>query len=226
MNSVVNRRAFVGTMAAGLPLIAGAGVAAAQRGGGATRAGADVIEVEIVRQIRENVKGMQGPRRGESARRLAATLRLAAANFTIKGVDAQVKTRLRALLQKEGEDAFLLKEIDGAMLAAEVKELGVARLPSLAPDYAARKQAVTQILATGVTPGILAAADQFERVSKDWDNYPIVPVRQSGCADIQLQKAFVEAAMIVACLTNPVACAVFSGMYTGMIIMLATYGCL
>jgi hypothetical protein len=225
MDTQVNRRAFVGTIAAGLPLLGGVAVGAVQRGGAATRVGADAVEAELLRQIRENVKSMQGPRRGESARGLAATLRLAAADFRQKGVDAQVKTLLRASLRREGEEAFLLKEIDGAILAAELKELGIARLPVVLPDYAARRQAVRQILAEGATPGILAAADALERVSKDLDNYPIVPVSMRQCPDLKLQIALVEVMMIAACLANVILCAVFSGIYAGLIIGLAIYGC-
>ena len=213
-------------MAAGLPLIAGAGVAAAQRGGGATRTGIDAVEGELVRQIRENVRGMQGLRRGESARRLAATLRLAAADFTLKGVDTQVKALLRASLRQDGEDAFLLREVDGTMLAAEMKTLGITRIPVLVPDYASRRQAVREILARGVTPSILAVADDLDRLSKDFDNYPLIPVRAGGgCGDIRMQIAFVEVMMIAACLANAITCAIFSGMYAGLIISLAIYGC-
>jgi hypothetical protein len=50
-------------------------------------------------------------------------------------------------------------------------------------------------------------------------------VRQSNCGDIRLQIAFVEVMMIAACLANAITCALFSGMYAGLIISLAIYGC-
>ena len=225
MNSVVNRRVFVGTVAAGLPLLVTGGAAtAAQRGSARTvDIGADALERELVRQIRENVGGMRGLRRGESARRLAATLRFAAADFARQGVDARVKNLLEAAVRQDGEEAFLLRQVDPA---AELRAFGITRVPVQVADYAARKRAVREILANGVTPTILAIADQFDGVSRDFDNYPLVPVKGgASCPDLQWQLVFIEVAMIGACLANAVTCAVFSGMYAGTIIALAIYGC-
>jgi len=224
MNSVVNRRVFVGTVAAGLPLLVTGGAArAAQRGSARTiDTGTDALERELVRQIRENVGGMRGLRRGESARRLAATLRLAAADFTRKGVDAHVKNLIEAAVRRDGEEAFLLRQMDPTV---ELRAFGITKAPVRVADYASRKKAVREILANGVTPTILALADQFDGVSRDFDTYPLVPVKGENCPNLQWQLAFLEVVMIGACLGNPVACAVFSGAYAGVLISLAIYGC-
>ena len=206
--------------------VAGPNLIAAQRGSGGANAGRTALDVELHRQLRESVKGLQGVRRGEAARRLAATLRLIAADFTAKGLDAQFKTQLRVAIQREGEDSLLLKDIDGTTFAAEMKQLGLAKLPPRAGDYAARRRALRDILSNGVTPGIAALADHLDLLSEDFDTYPLVPVSmRAGCPDLRAQYAFVEISAMVACLSNAILCAVFGGMYAGLRIAMTSQGC-
>jgi hypothetical protein len=222
MNAIVGRRYFVGTLAAGLPLVAARDDLAAQ---GSSLRGASGLEAELLRQLREGIRGMQGNRRGEAARRVAATLRVVIADLRAKNVDGQFAAYLRDTLARNGEAAVLSRDIT-PFVAGDLRDFGIRSLPRVS-DYAMRQQALRLLQSRGLTASLAAVADAFDELSVGLERYPVVTISRQAdsCPDLQLQLRIVEAAMIAACLFNPVACAIFSGLYVGLLIGLSTMGC-
>src|SRR5262245_22284836 len=117
---VLPRRRFLGsaaTLGAGAAIGASlswpsAAVTAAPGGG------RDLVHEEVVKQKKEGVRALRGPRAGEAARRLASTLRVLAAHQKATG-DADLQRRLQAAIRRDGRELFLRAEADPRMLAAE-----------------------------------------------------------------------------------------------------------
>ena len=119
--------------------------------------GSDVVHAEIVRQLKDGVRALRGPRPGEAARRLAATARLLAAHQAAG--DADLQRRLQAAIRRDGREALLRAEADPAMLAAEAREFGFERVPAAEPfDRAARERALDALLTHGASPARGSAA--------------------------------------------------------------------
>jgi hypothetical protein len=229
MQPHVGRRAFLGSAG-----VIGAGSAIALRFAPfqeeVNAQAHDLVDKELRRQLREAVIGLRGTRRGEAARKLASTLRVVAAAYASNGTETTFKTKLRAMIRRDGKDALLLRDIDPRALAAELKEYGVTALPPVSPpDYALRAQTLDRLAAQGLSPQILVVAELFERIAEDVDAGPtmLVSARRTGgqCPDLQIQIAIIEVMMIAACLINPITCAIFSGMYAGLRLSLAIFGC-
>src|SRR5262245_13459818 len=81
----------------------------------AAAAGQDLVHDELVRQLKQGVRALRGPRPGEAARRLAATARLLAAHQAAG--DADLQRRLQAAIRRDGREALLRAEADPGMLA-------------------------------------------------------------------------------------------------------------
>ena len=106
------------------------------------------MHAEIVRQLKDGVRALRGPRPGEAARRLAATARLLAAHQ--ESGDADLQRRLQSAIRRDGREALLRAEGDPAMLAAEAREFGFERVPAAEPfDLAARERALDALLTRG-----------------------------------------------------------------------------
>jgi hypothetical protein len=159
-------------------------VHAAQRGAG------DPVTLALRKQMQDAVKALHGnARQGEAARKLAATLRLVVAHGTATGLDAAIKSSLRAQIRSLGRDAVVTAEIPEAQLANELRQFGVAAPPRTPVDYAARNRALNDLLANGFTPRLQAAADFFDKVSAQLDETAVlrpIALRKDSvnCADI------------------------------------------
>ena len=243
MKSVVGRRVFVGSVVAGLPLVAGAGVGAlaqsgdSGRGGGGAPGGphaqathhpaaTNAVDREILRQIREGVAGMGGPKSGEFARRMASTLRFASVHFAAQGLDASFDRVARAELARQGREVFLARDFDRTEMEAQMRAFGFTERPPKRPvDYAARERALQLILSEGVTAQIARLADLFDSISETLDRYPARTIAYRQSCPPEIYQALIELAAFLSCLLHPILCAIFGGAAIGLNIGLALYGC-
>ncbi len=172
---------FVGSVVAGLPLLAastarGAGGAALQvaHTHGSGTAPDQVID-HIVRQMAAAHNGLRRARRGEFARACAAQLRMLAVYGRATGLDARVKSGLAALVEREGRDNVLYAEVDRARMRAELKAYGVQSpdervLDAPQPlDYAARSAIVDALMTAGPTAHWEKLAAMLELAAQDVD---------------------------------------------------------
>ena len=151
---------FVGSVVAGLPLLASSTAGAMKLAGQATHnhlntAAADPVIEHIVRQMAAAHNGLRRERKGEFARAFAAQLRSLAVYARATGLDARVKSGLATLAEREGRDNVLYAEIDRDRMRAELKAYGVQspdeRLLTAQHglDYAGRKAIVDAVMTAG-----------------------------------------------------------------------------
>jgi hypothetical protein len=186
----------------------------------------DLVHDELVRQMKAGVRALRGPRPGEGARALSSTLRVLAVHFQTKGVDEDLKTRLRAAIARDGRDALLQHDPDAAMLAAEARDWGVdVPLPRDPFDPAARDRALREMLDSGATPALLTAAEQLARLAPQLDRQPASLVARRQCSGATGMAYSLEFVALASCLLNPILCAGFSGAYFGLKLGLYFAGC-
>ena len=194
----------------------------------AAAAGQSLVHDELIRQLKEAVRGLQGARPGEAARSLAGTLRLLAAHYRATGVDEQFKTALRKAIARDGRDAVLRREMDAATFAAEARNFGVTvPVPRDPFNLAERERALEEMLARGATPALLSAAADLERMAHQLDRMGSIPVarRQGACYTAQGWAFGLEMVALTSCLLNPILCAGFGGAYFGYKLSLYLIGC-
>src|SRR5688572_11967423 len=108
METGIGRRLFVGSVVAGLPLLASTSRLAAQEGAGSLHQHADAVMASdqvlehIVRQLAGIHNAMRRQSRGEHMRAFAAQLRTLAVYGRQAGLDAAVKTGIGALVERDG----------------------------------------------------------------------------------------------------------------------------
>jgi len=195
--------------------------------------GSDIVHDELVRQLKDGVRALRGPRPGEAARRLAATARVLAAHQA--GGDADLQRRLQAAIRRDGREALLRAEADPAMLAAEAREFGFERVPPAEPfDLAARERALDALLKHGASPALRSAADAFDRLARTLERGAVTTVAAgdddtvdaaAGCPNLSAALLALELIAITACLINPILCAGFQGMYWGLKLAIYMAGC-
>ena len=188
----------------------------------------DPVHEELIRQLKDGVRGLQGARPGEAARSVAATLRVLTAHYRAIGADEQFKTGLRTAIAREGRDAVLRWEMDAATLAAEARNFGVTvPVPREPFNLAERERALEAMLAGGATSALLSAAAHIERMAPQLDRMGSLPVarRQSACYTANGWAFSLELLALTSCLINPILCAGFGGAYFGYKISLYLVGC-
>jgi hypothetical protein len=204
-----------------------AAVTAAAHGGAP-----DGVHEELVRQLKEGVRALRGPRPGEAARRLAATARLLAAHQAPG--DADLQRRLQAAIRRDGREALLRAEADPAMLAAEAREFGFERVPAAEPfDRVARERALDALLKHGASPALRSAAAALERLAPTLERGAVTTVAAgdddvdaaAGCPNLSAALLALELIAITACLINPILCAAFQGLYWGLKLSIYMAGC-
>jgi hypothetical protein len=191
MESVVGRRVFVGSVVAGLPLLAGAGVRTFAQSGAASphnhpaaAAAADQVLDHLVRQIAgaHNAARARRPR-GEDARAVAAHLNTLAVYAKQIDLDARVRAGVRDLVDLHGRDAVMYHEIGRAARQASLERFGF-RVEARAldypvhADYNARGAALDALLADGVSPTWTRIARTLEQIAPELDRRgaQLVPV--------------------------------------------------
>src|SRR5688500_4148671 len=170
------RRIFLGAAAAGVGSVVTGSIVLDPRANAQGRAAApgphgfagDGVTRELRRQLKGAVHGVRTGK-SEGARQLASVLRIAAAHGAARGVDAEVRSSLRRAVRAEGKQALLLREVPHARMAAEAREFGVDAPAHPVLDLAGRERALDQLLAEGLTPQWLRAADFFEGLAGQLD---------------------------------------------------------
>ena len=181
MKSVVDRRVFVGSVVAGLPLMAGAGagVLAQSRGAGRGAAAphvhpagdnADAVMDHLVRQMAAAHNRTRREPRGEDARALAASLRTLGVYMRTQDFDTAMKGAIREAIDRDGRHALITREPDLDGIQAEVERYGVQmpagwRSQFVPSDMRKRTAALERLLAEGVTPISDRVATLLERVA-------------------------------------------------------------
>jgi len=160
METGIGRRIFVGSVVAGLPLLASSTAGAVRLAGQATHnhlntAGTDPVIDHIVRQMAAAHNALRRERKGEFARAFAAQLKSLAVYARATGLDARVKSGLATLVEREGRDNVLYAEIDRNRMRAELKAYGVQSPDErvlnaqLELDYAGRRAIVDAAMTAG-----------------------------------------------------------------------------
>ena len=175
MNAAVNRRVFVGSMAAGLPVLAGAayGLAAtpAARAHDHATAGADLdpmFEHVVQEMAAIHNRGTERGFTGEDSRAIAAQLRTAVIRGTQIGLDATARTGVEQLIRRRGRDAVLAIDIDRARTTAQLKRYGIEIddrwFAAGLPDEATRTKALEALTSGGVTEVLTHTARVFDKM--------------------------------------------------------------
>jgi hypothetical protein len=186
----------------------------------------DLVHDELIRQLKEGVRALRGARPGEAARTAAGTLRLLAAHYQATGVDADVKKRLRAAIARDGRDAVLRWEMDPAMFAAEARNFGVTvPLPREPFNLGERERALDEMLKSGCTTVLLAAAAELSRLAPQLERMGTTPIARRQCSGAQGMAYSLEFVALASCLVNPILCAGFGGAYFGLKVSLWYFGC-
>ena len=181
MKAVVGRRVFVGSVVAGLPLLAGVGVRTFAQGGvaaphahPAAEAAVDPVIEHIVREIAatHNAVLARDPR-AEDARALASHLRTLTVYARQIDLDGQIRAAVRDLVAAEGRDAVMYHERDVATRRKVLEQYGFRVDPNLLnhqgtpADYKRRAAALDAVLAGGLTPALRRMAATLERLAPE-----------------------------------------------------------
>jgi hypothetical protein len=204
METRMGRRVFVGSVVAGLPLLA----ASTSRGAAQSalhtahahldNAVPDPVLEHIVRQLAAAHNNLRRERKGEHARAFASQLRTLAVYGRTVSIDAQVKSGVSTLVERDGRDGVLYTEIDRDRMRAELKRYGAQvdeRLLNtpLDLDHARRSAALNLFLASGITPHWDRIATTLERLAPELDRRFSTVVRvQNGFQDPEYWKGYCE----------------------------------
>jgi hypothetical protein len=225
MNAVVSRRIFVGSVASGLPLLAGVahGRMEAPASGQAhdhpiVADGVDLTFDHIVKEVAAIInRGQARGFAGEDARAIAAQLRAAAVRSTQLRLDTPVQDAVSDLIRQRGRDAVLQFEVDRGDVAAHLRRYGISadgRRPETNTLDAATRERVIDGLVTGGITGVFAhAAVTFEDVAaaldaKDGRSTGVRRVQYDPttrfvfCAQLLMQITVLEAQAAVVCMLS------------------------
>ena len=154
---MASRRVFLGTVAAAGVGAAGA-VSLLDFPAAAQNRSMSALVLELRRQIKEGIGKMQMGK-SDGAKQVATVLRVYAST-----VDDGL---LRASLAKANRQRLLTTEMNHAELVKQAQELGLnpSRLPSHSLDRGGRETALDQLIAEGLSPLMLGAADYVDSVA-------------------------------------------------------------
>ena len=231
METGMGRRVFVGSVVAGLPLLAvSTSRGAAQSALHTAHAPLDhtvpdpVLE-HIVRQLAAAHNSLRREPKGEYVSAFAAQLRTLAVYGRAEGIDARVTSGVSTLIERDGRDGVLYAEIDRDRMRAELKRYGAvpderALSTPLRLDYATRSAALNAFLASGITDRWEKNATTLERMAPELDRRfsTVLRVSQNDpaywegyCKEIwsQYQEAQLLAAALCAAAALPLVGAAF-----------------
>ena len=176
MKTGIGRRVFVGSVVAGLPLLA----SASSRVGAQSSPGSAHTHVDgpvsdplldhIARQLAVIHNAMRRQPRGEQMRAFAAQLRTLAVYGRQSDLDGAVRSAINTLVERDGRDAVLYHEPDLARVRADLKSYGaqpderVLTAP-VTLDYAARSAALNGLLQSGMSIRWERIATNLERLA-------------------------------------------------------------
>lgn len=203
MKSVVGRRVFVGSVVAGLPLVAGIGARTfAQSRPGAEHqhpggAGGDPVLEHLFREMAAIHNRARHEPRGEDARAFAAQLRTLVVYARQQHVDDRIREAARAAIQREGRQGLLWRDPDPVAMRAELERYGVeidARAQDLVPPpgYVLRNQALDMLLRDGISASWDRVARLLERAAPEIDRQQRTVIRVSLAQDAEWKEGFCE----------------------------------
>ena len=182
MEAQVGRRLFMGTVAAGLPLLVSQDVAGQAHNHGGAK-GTDPVFDHLAREMAQIYNRVQqrGPR-GDDARALAAALRTLKVYAGQVDFDAKVKKGVRTMVGRQGRDQLLYAEPDRRRMREELRRFGgnAPAVPerSIAPaDPATRSRILDEMTTRGFTPALERLAAGFEQAAATLDRSGLTPVR-------------------------------------------------
>jgi hypothetical protein len=213
MNGTVSRRVFVGSIAAGVPVVVGAGIAVRPfleaEGIGAQGRGQDRLVTELKQQLK-NALGKVKNGQAEGAAQAATLLRVYAATID----DTLLKTTLR----KANRATVLTAEPNHREIVRIAGDLGIN--PATIPphhliDRSLKELALRRMIDDGLEPMFREVADQFDASAEKLENLtfrgqsPLVSIAlrqpiptEQQCGDCNEEAKIVEScesAMAVAC---------------------------
>ena len=193
METGIGRRMFVGSITAALPLMVTRGHLAAQAGGGAahshpTAETVDPILEHLARQLATNHNAMRRDPRGEHLRSFAAHLRTLTVYARQSGLDETVKSRVAALVARDGRYNVMYLEPDRKHLLSELRAYGAQPDEKLLNatvtlDYAARGAALDSLLQSGITGRLERLAAILDRMAPEIDRRSAGVLRASRQTD-------------------------------------------
>jgi hypothetical protein len=177
MNAEVGRRMFIGSIAGGVPLLAGGGVAllaqsdrlkddhAHEHGNG--RDAVLDAGLQHLGKVTRAAKARQGPLTLEEAVSSAAYVRMIGARIRDLDLDAAAQRVLRERVATTGRDTLLYETIDRARVRQHLAPYGIEiddRLIGIpdAADYAARAAALDRALTTPISSAFERAASVLD----------------------------------------------------------------
>jgi hypothetical protein len=166
-------------------------------------------------------------RQGEHARSIAASIRLLTAHGFAAAADAQ----LRQLVKQEGREALLARQMDPARVAAELKAIGVTRLPPFSAGYSDHAQMLDATLTKGMTATLAALSAGFDRIAPVLDQHAtttLVAARQDidDCWDWLLFLTNLESLAWEWCVLNFGTCWLFLLFYSAYATFMCALGCI
>jgi hypothetical protein len=245
MSVEVGRRVFVGSMAAGLPLLAGGGatLAFAQRQSGAARIQDPVVD-QLLADMKGAVRSLSKAGSGEHTRRLASSLRVLAAWGSSRQLDARVKDTIQGVIGREGRQALLRRNVDRMMFRAEARVLGFdaqSNVPVSEPaviDDATRQKIVDDLLTNGVTGRWRQLADTLDAAASALDRQAalraggatlVAQVDPSICRMINQELSYLNIQMVFWCAPwfywVPEPCGLATSAYLGVWAVAWWHGC-
>lgn len=218
MRPEVGRRVFVGSVVAGLPLLAGRSGLLAQGSAlahdhGAIAAGDPVID-QIVRQIALIHNSAQAGPRGAHARALASQLRMLAVYQRQQGIDDQARAAVKEMVERDGRNALLYAEPDQEARRKAMQDYGFrpderALSVPLNVTHAQREEALDDLLARGLTPAYDRLAASLDALAERLDHRRgrLVTIAQDDdwwagyCAELYKQFQYAQLFALPWCLT-------------------------
>lgn len=179
METGMGRRVFVGSVVAGVPLLAASAVRAF--GQSATwavhtheAAVVDPVLEHIARQLAVLHNGMRRDPRGEHLRGFAAQLRTMSVYGRQAGIDERLRSALRTLIDRDGRDAVLYAKQDRNHLLDELRRYGAQPDERLIGadsdlDYGRRSTTLDALLDGGVSARLQQVALLLERAAPEFD---------------------------------------------------------
>ena len=183
MEAQVGRRLFMGTVAAGLPLLVSQNVAG-QAHTHTTAKGGDAILEHLAREMAQvhNRVVQRGPR-GEDARALAAALRTLKVYAPQVDLDGKVKKGVRSMVAKHGREQVLYAEPDRRRMRDELRRFGgqpkddPSRVVAAA-DHATRVKVLDEMLTRGMSPALERLAMAFEEAATELERTDLATIRR------------------------------------------------
>ena len=189
----------------------------------------DPVMAELQKQLTETMiairKGVG--RAGEHARSIAASIRLLNAH----GFAATADVQLRQLVNQEGREALLARQIEPATVAAELKVIGVTRVPVFSAGYSDHAQMLDATVTQGMTATLATISAGFDRIAPVLDRHAtttLLAARQDfdDCWDWLVFLTSLESVAWEWCVLNFASCWLFLWFYWAWASFMCALGCL